>query len=119
MPFLAATYNVLATAYLGRGDYSAVPPEVLDPDRRAAALTRHIAGFDADLRCLQEVEADVLAARRAGLEPRGYAGLYEPKARGKPDGSATFFRTSVLSLLKATRLEYRDDEHGPGRHSGF
>jgi protein angel len=119
MTFTAATYNVLATAYLGRGDYAAVPAAVLDPDRRTAALVRHVAALDADLLCLQEVEADVLAALRAGLEPVGHDGLCEFKGRGKPDGCATFFRTGVFALQKAERLEYRDDEKGPGRHSGF
>jgi mRNA deadenylase 3'-5' endonuclease subunit Ccr4 len=119
MTFTAATYNVLATAYLGRGDYSAVPPGLLDPGRRTTALVRHIAGLGVDVLCLQEVEADVFDALRAGLEPLGYAGRCEFKGRGKPDGCATFFRTGVFALRQAVRLEYRDDEKGPGRHSGF
>jgi mRNA deadenylase 3'-5' endonuclease subunit Ccr4 len=119
MAFTAATYNMLATAYLGRGDYSAVPAELLDPDNRVPALVRHVAGLDADLLGLQEVEADVLAALRAGLEPLGYESLCEFKGRGKPDGCATFFRTTTFDLRKALRLEYRDDEKGPGGHSGF
>jgi hypothetical protein len=32
MSFKAATYNVLATAYLDKGDYSGVPVELLDPE---------------------------------------------------------------------------------------
>jgi mRNA deadenylase 3'-5' endonuclease subunit Ccr4 len=119
MPFTAATYNVLATAYLGRGDYSAVPPELLDPERRVPALVRHVAGLDADILCLQEVEADTYDALRTVLEPLGYASRIEFKGRGKPDGCAAFFRTSLFSLESAARLEYRDDEQGSGRHSGF
>ncbi len=119
MTFRAATYNVLATAYLDRGNYSAVPPELLDHDRRVSALVRHVAGIDADILCLQEVEADVFAALQAGLEPQGHVGLCEFKGRGKPDGCATFFRTGVFAFQKAVRLEYRDDEKGLGEHSGF
>jgi mRNA deadenylase 3'-5' endonuclease subunit Ccr4 len=119
MAFEVVTYNVLATAYLGRGDYSAVPPELLDPDRRVPALVRHVAGLDSDVLCLQEVEADVFGALREGLEPLGYAGVYEWKSGGKPDGCATFYRTTVFAFEKSVRLEYRDEEKGAGKHSGF
>jgi mRNA deadenylase 3'-5' endonuclease subunit Ccr4 len=119
MAFTAATYNVLATAYLGKGDYSGVARELLDPARRVPALVRHVAALDADLLCLQEVEDEVFAALRAGLEECGYAGRYEPKGRAKPDGCATFYRTTAFVLRAERRLEYRDDEKGPGKHSGF
>ena len=52
----------------------------------------------------------------------GTAGLrrrYRVQGGGKPDGCATFFRTAAFALRKAVRLEYRDDEKGPGGHSGF
>jgi mRNA deadenylase 3'-5' endonuclease subunit Ccr4 len=119
MSFQIATYNVLATAYLGRDDYSAVPAELLDPDRRTRAVVRHVAALDADIVCLQEVEAAVFAELRIGLEPLGYAGHYEWKGGGKPDGCATFYRERAFVLRQALRMEYRDDEKGPGRHSGF
>ncbi len=118
MSFTAATYNVLATAYLDKGDYSAVEPHLLEPERRIPALVRHIAGLDADLLCLQEVEADVYAALEEGLGALGYAGLCEWKGRGKPDGCAVFFRPAVFTLRKRARLEYHDRQHGPDRHSG-
>jgi hypothetical protein len=41
MTFTAATYNVPATAYLGRSDSSAVPPGLLDPELRTPALVRY------------------------------------------------------------------------------
>jgi mRNA deadenylase 3'-5' endonuclease subunit Ccr4 len=118
MTFRAVTYNALATAYLGKGDYSAVPPDLLDPERRTQALVRHVAGLDPDLLCLQEVEADVFGALQAALGPLGYEGHYEWKGRGKPDGCATFFRTAAFTLRKAARLEYQDREKGPHEHSG-
>jgi mRNA deadenylase 3'-5' endonuclease subunit Ccr4 len=118
MPFTVATYNVLATAYLGRGDYSAVPPALLDPRWRIPALVRHVAALNADVVCLQEVESPAFASLQEGLSALGYDGLYELKA-AKPDGCATFFRTARFDQRKAVRLEYRDDEKGPGDHSGF
>src|SRR5262249_10022667 len=103
MPFRACTYNVLATAYLPRGDYSKVPPDLLDPARRIPALVRHVGALGADLLCLQEVEAEVFAALEQGLGPLGYVGRYEPKGRGKLDGCATFYRTAAFSLCQAQR----------------
>jgi mRNA deadenylase 3'-5' endonuclease subunit Ccr4 len=119
MAFEVATYNVLATAYLGRGDYSAVPPGLLDPEWRVPALVRHVAALGADVLCLQEVEADAFAALREGLGPLGYSGLMEFKGRGKPDGCATFYREGRFTPRRSARLSYQDDEGGPGEHSGF
>ena len=118
MSFQVATYNVLATAYLGRGDYSLVPAGLLDPAARVPALVRHIASLEADILCLQEVEVPVFAAFQAALGPLGYAGHLEMKARGKPDGCATFYRSGSFAFHRAVRLEYHDDENGPGEHSG-
>jgi mRNA deadenylase 3'-5' endonuclease subunit Ccr4 len=119
MPFTAATYNVLATAYLGKGDYSLVPPELLEPARRTKALTRHVVDLGADVLCLQEVEVEVFLALRKKLGRLGYEGHLELKGRDKPDGCATFYRTEIFSLKKAVRLDYHDNEKGPGQHSGF
>jgi mRNA deadenylase 3'-5' endonuclease subunit Ccr4 len=119
MSFRVATYNVLATAYLAKGDYSRVPKELLDPVRRVPALVRHVTGLKADLICLQEVEVDVFEALEGALEPQGYTGHLELKGRAKPDGCATFYSSRVFTLSKAMRLEYQDREKGPAEHSGF
>jgi mRNA deadenylase 3'-5' endonuclease subunit Ccr4 len=109
---------VLATAYLGKGDYSAVHAGLLDPERRIPAIVRHAIGLDADLLCLQEVEADVFDALHTGLEPLGYAGRYEWKGRKKPDGCATFYRLARFTFRAARRVEYQDREKGADVHSG-
>src|SRR5262249_45986520 len=57
MAFRAATYNVLATAYIKPEWYAGVPPELLKPSWRVPALVRQVESLDADLLCLQEVEA--------------------------------------------------------------
>src|SRR3954468_12100329 len=101
MPFRASNNNVLATAYLDKGDYSAVPAELLDPARRVPALVRHVARLQADLLCLQEVEAGVFEPVEATLGARGYTGRLELKGRAKPDGCATFYRSKVFTLRKA------------------
>lgn len=119
MPFKAATYNVLASAYLHKGDYSVVSPELLRQGLRTPARVRHVGDLKADLICLQEVEAEVFVALRKGLTKKGYHGHLELKGREKPDGCATFYRTELFTLREARRLEYQDNEKGPGQHSGF
>lgn len=118
MPFTAATYNVLATAYIRPEWYRKVPAELLRPQWRVLALLRHVEALKADLICLQEVEDETFAALRDRLEPLGYDGHYEPKGRGKPDGCASFFRKSLFALRGVQRLDYHDREQGPGRDSG-
>jgi mRNA deadenylase 3'-5' endonuclease subunit Ccr4 len=113
MSFKVATYNVLATAYIRPEWYRGVPPGLLDPAWRVPALASHVEGLDADLLCLQEVEADVFAALDGRLAPRGYLGLYERKGGGRPDGCATFFRQTTLTLHRSQRLDYHD--RGPGQ----
>lgn len=60
----------------------------------------------------------MFAAVAAYLEPLGYAGLYERKGRGRPDGSAIFYCTAAFTLRRTQRLEYHDREGGPEIHSG-
>ena len=87
MAFRAATYNVLASAYINPQWYKGVAAELLRPERRLPALVHHVEGLDADLVCLQEVEDETFAGLQRHLKGLGYQGLYEKKGRGKPDGS--------------------------------
>jgi mRNA deadenylase 3'-5' endonuclease subunit Ccr4 len=118
MAFLAATYNVLATAYTQLDRYESVPEKWLRPGWRVSALVRHVAELDADLLCLQEVEDDSFAALQEGLAPLGYEGHFKKKGRGKPDGCATFYCASTFSLRRVERLAYHDGQIGCGSDSG-
>jgi endonuclease/exonuclease/phosphatase family metal-dependent hydrolase len=118
MSFTAATYNVLATAYINPQWYAGVPPELLDPGRRIPALVRHVESLDADLLCLQEVEADTFAALRQRLGPLGYEGRCEMKGGNRPDGCAVFFRRGLFTLRAVQRLDYHNGERGPQGDSG-
>ncbi len=105
--FTAATYNVLATCHLGRGDYSRVPPEVLDPERRTAAVAAHVAGLGAGLIFLQEVEGEAFDAIEAALP--GFCGTLE-KRGGRSEGCATFWREGAWRAIDERRLEYPDKD---------
>jgi mRNA deadenylase 3'-5' endonuclease subunit Ccr4 len=118
MSFRAATYNVLANAYIKPDRYPSVQADFLDPAWRLPALVRHLEGLDADLLCLQEVERETFAALGRRLKALGYAGHFEKKGQGKPDGCATFFRQGTFVLRRAQRLDYHDGERGAGGDSG-
>ncbi len=117
--FTAATYNVLATAYIKPEWYEGVAPGLLRPEWRVPALVRHIESLGADLICLQEVEGETFALLDARLKQLGFAGHYEKKRNKKPDGCAIFFRESAFALRAVQRLDYQDRERGPASHSGF
>jgi mRNA deadenylase 3'-5' endonuclease subunit Ccr4 len=118
MSFRAVTYNVLADAYINPRWYVGVAPELLRPEWRLPALVRHVEALDADLLCLQEVEADTFAALDDRLGPLGYEGRHEMKGGHRPDGCAVFFRRGLFTLRDVQRLEYHDGERGVEGHSG-
>jgi len=94
------TYNVLAQAYLRPSYYPHSRPEDLEAGPRRKCLLERIAGLQADVLCLQEVELDLFEALRAA----GRQGRYLPKGRNKPDGCATF----VTGDARWSELEYAD-----------
>ena len=51
-----ATFNVLADAYIGYGDYSRVEPELLGTGARTQKLVQLVDSLEADVVGLQEVE---------------------------------------------------------------
>ena len=110
LTFSVVTWNILADAYIKTGRYDHVPPWALEPPRRRALLLQQIRELDCDLYCLQEVEPGAFSDIEAELSA-SHDGLYEQK-RGKPDGSAIFFRRSALSLERHTSLHFRATEPG-------
>ncbi len=97
-----ATYNVLATAYIRASYYPEVEPRWLDPAWRHPAVVRRVQALEADVLCLQEVEAGVYAALREALPD--YVWNWLPKSGGRPDGCATAART----VLSTRELVYAD-----------
>lgn len=117
MSFLAASYNVLAPAYVERAWYRRTPALLLNPAFRVPAVVQHIVRLDADLLCLQEVEPPTLAALRATLIGRGYDFQYARKRNNRPDGCAIFYRRSLFELMESRTIVFAD---GGGRaDSGY
>ena len=110
--FSAASYNVLATAYLPYGRYRRTPALILDPAWRIPAVVRQVSELGTDVLCLQEVEMDTFGALRSRLATLGYAGQYARKQAGKPDGCATFYREDRFELIGTRLLAYTDATEG-------
>lgn len=108
MPIVAATYNVLASAYIKPEWYPFTPPELLDSKHRLAALTKRLIELEADLLCLQEVDRETFDVVRRSLTQLGYAGALAMKGQGRPDGCSIFVRATALTLHRTRRFEYDD-----------
>lgn len=113
MSFSVCSYNVLADAYIDPRWYPTTPAEALSPRQRLPALLRHIASFNADVLCLQEVDPALFDSLQSRLGLLGYQGEYARKGGGKPDGCATFIRTATFDVRLVHPLRYQDG--GAGR----
>ncbi|MEN0063602.1 MAG: endonuclease/exonuclease/phosphatase family protein [Myxococcota bacterium] len=103
MSFRIATYNVLADAYIRPERYRGSSSASLDPVHRRPLQLRRVANLASDVICLQEVEAEVYEALDAALPE--YVGTYAPR-RDRPDGVATFVRSSGPGVQATTELHY-------------
>ncbi|CAM3627773.1 endonuclease/exonuclease/phosphatase family protein [Corallococcus soli] len=110
-----ASYNILADAYVKPEWFPHTPADVLRPRWRQDALARRIAGLDADIVCLQEVEPDRFAALQQAMEAHGYSGVLALKQQGRPDGCAVFHR---MERCLGQRAHYFRDRLEDGRISG-
>ena len=102
--FSLVSYNILADAYVRPRRYRQCPATALDPSARRERLLARLTELDADIYCLQEVERAAFAAISDQLGP-AYRGEYEPK-RGRPDGLATFARTTMFELEGRQALHF-------------
>jgi hypothetical protein len=102
-----ASFNVLADAYLGYGNYSHVAPSLLGPGARIPHLVRLIASLQADIVGLQEVEKPLVDALRATGD---WQLRWSPKEGGRPDGCLMLIRNGIT----ATDFETHPYSDGTG-----
>lgn len=115
MPISIATYNVLASAYAAPRFYPRTSPDQLERVGREARVVARVAALGVDVACLQEVEPHVFAALTSALDPLGYVGRFAPKS-GKPDGVATFVRSSI-AIVSTRVIAFADGRGGaPSGH---
>lgn len=108
MTFRVATYNVLAAAYADRRLYPRTPDHALDAGYRRSLLPQYLLRLDADVICLQEVEAETFAILENAPALEGYLGSFAMKGRDKPDGCAMLVRAASVALVRHSRLPYND-----------
>jgi mRNA deadenylase 3'-5' endonuclease subunit Ccr4 len=111
MSFKAVTFNILADAYIKPDRYPDSPLESLEPTARRSLLTEVIAGMEADLYMLQEVERGAFEAIHARLGSDHFQALWCPKRR-RQEGSALMVRRSAFEVLDARPLDFEGDREG-------
>ncbi|KAL7548068.1 hypothetical protein ACHAWF_011353 [Thalassiosira exigua] len=131
------TYNILADLYAGREVesylmYGHCDAQDLRRQRRMPMIVAEILSYEADIICLQEVDAAVHdALLRPVLEANGYQGFYSNKVSSQQEGCSMFWSTSTFepakegemrsyplkSLLTLAREDGDGDEMGLSRQS--
>ncbi|NXN92149.1 PDE12 phosphodiesterase, partial [Rhinopomastus cyanomelas] len=98
------SYNILADTYAHTEFsrtvlYPYCAPYALDIDYRQNLLKKELAGYSADLICLQEVDKSIFVDSLApALDAFGLEGLFKIKKK-QYEGLATFYRRDKFSLL--------------------
>lgn len=102
-----ATFNVLADAYTGYGDYSHANPELMQPGARLEYLSHQIDHLGADVVGLQEADRNLVEVFE---DDKNWHSFWTPKGRDKPDGCLTL----VKSTLKVADHESHLYDDGSG-----
>lgn len=111
--FRVLTYNILSEIYANTQSYPQCPSWALAWTYRKRNLIREMSHFDADILCLQEVQADHYEDHfQPYFQRKGYEGCFKGKTReamgrrGKIDGCATLYRTDMFSLREQFVVEF-------------
>ncbi|XP_062441896.1 2',5'-phosphodiesterase 12 [Rhea pennata] len=109
----AVSYNILADVY-AQTEFSRTvlypycAPYALELDYRQNLLKKELAGYSADLVCLQEVDKSVFVDSLApALDAFGLEGLFKMKEK-QHEGLATFYRRDKLSLLSQHDIAFSE-----------
>ncbi|NWS47562.1 PDE12 phosphodiesterase, partial [Probosciger aterrimus] len=109
----AVTYNILADIY-AQTEFSRTvlypycAPYALELDYRQNLLKKELAGYSADLICLQEVDKSVFVDSLApALDAFGLEGLFKIKEK-QHEGLATFYRRDKFSLLSQHDIAFNE-----------
>jgi len=110
----AVTFNVLAEIYTNNTESNAfvLPDWALAWSFRSRCMLRELVAYDADVVCLQELQADHYEELKPAFEKLGYASCFKAKTRedmgtaGRIDGCATLFREARFRQIEERSLEY-------------
>jgi endonuclease/exonuclease/phosphatase family metal-dependent hydrolase len=115
LPLCVMTYNILADHYLG-DNFAYCPPRFREWPYRLKLILRDSVKRDADVVCLQEVNARHYSKFLLPLlGARGYRGAFMRKTgRDALEGVATFYRADRLVLVASQRLPISELASGAG-----
>ncbi|KFP99701.1 2',5'-phosphodiesterase 12, partial [Leptosomus discolor] len=109
----AVSYNILADTY-AQTEFSRTvlypycAPYALELDYRQNLLKKELAGYSADLVCLQEVDKSVFVDSLVpALDAFGLEGLFRMKEK-QHEGLATFYRRDKFSLLSQHDIAFSE-----------
>ncbi|NWT03423.1 PDE12 phosphodiesterase, partial [Mionectes macconnelli] len=109
----AVSYNILADTY-AQTEFSRTvlypycAPYALEIDYRQNLLKKELAGYSADLICLQEVDKSVFVdSLGPALDAFGLEGLFKIKEK-QHEGLATFYRRDKFSLLSQHDIAFSE-----------
>ncbi|KAF0724991.1 hypothetical protein Ae201684P_009686 [Aphanomyces euteiches] len=113
--FRVLTYNVLAEIYATRQMYPYCPMWALNWSFRKQLLQKELQLYNADILCLQEVQADHYKSYfQPMMAAWGYDGIFQKKTResmgfeGKVDGCAMFYRKTRFFLKEQYTVEFNE-----------
>lgn len=122
--FRVVTYNILSEIYANSQAYPHCPSWALAWTYRKRNLLREMALFDADILCIQEMQADHYEDHFQPYFARlGFESCFKAKTResmgrkGKIDGCATFFRKDMFALREQHTVEFNAVAHGRTKES--
>ena len=102
--FQVLSYNILCDRYATASQYGYAANWTLDWNYRSQQILKQLLDSQADIICLQEVDADSYDDFfLRNLTPESYKGVHQPKSRAKTmseserkkvDGCATFFKST-------------------------
>ena len=106
--FTVFSYNLLAQQLLEdhRYLYRNHNPKSLSWDNRSSVLLSEIQRANADILCLQEVQASHLCFYNKHLKDLGYDGIFKQRTNGKVDGCAIYYKTGKFKLIEKNDVEY-------------
>lgn len=102
-----ATFNVLADAYTGYGDYRHASLELMQPGARLEHLTHQINHLSADVIGLQEADRSLVEVFE---DDKSWQSFWTPKGRNKHDGCLTLVKNTLEVVDHESHLY--DDESG-------
>ncbi|XP_023722576.1 protein angel homolog 2 isoform X2 [Cryptotermes secundus] len=106
--FTIMSYNILAQELLESHQYLYQwhEPSALKWRHRKQILLSEIQEANADILCLQEVQANQLRTLSHKLTGLGYKGIYKRRTGNNIDGVAIYYKTDVFQLADHTSVEY-------------